>query len=178
MVYLECCVCPLNFYWMTQNGSSPGFCHAGYQPGICLAPNPMSYLWYESAGGLSASRSHVHRPSAKRFKLSRVRCNWSNGCSLERCSSPTSALKGTSKRGLNGSVRSSKSCCRFSEFKTAVPGGFQSLSLGVVGRLLDEPKAGTELERNLETPKHCSLGLQSWIFLGSHMANGPWDEIG
>jgi hypothetical protein len=41
--------------------------------------------------------------------------------------------------------------------------GFQSLSLGVVGRLLDEPKAGTELERNLETPKHCSLGLQSWI---------------
>ena len=40
--------------------------------------------------------------------------------------------------------------------------GFQSLSR-VVGRLLDEPKAGTELERNLETPKHCSLGLHSWI---------------
>ena len=44
--------------------------------------------------------------------------------------------------------------------------GFQSLSLGVVGRLLDEPKAGTELERNLETPSHGQWALgRNWVNL-------------
>ena len=131
---------------------------------VSIAANPMSYLWYESAGGLSASRSHVHRPSAKRFKLSRVRCNWSNGCALERCS-PTSAFLALRNEGWMAPFDPGKVVVGFrilnSQSSSAC--GFQSLSLGVVGRLLDEPKAGTELERNLETPKHCSLGLQSWI---------------
>lgn len=103
---------------MTQNGSSPGFCHAGYQPGI---NSPQSYVLSVSICGMNqlggwappVPMSTGHQPSASNW----AECGATGPMAARWRGAVRPAPFGTSKRGLNGSVRSSKSCCRFSHFE-------------------------------------------------------------
>ena len=91
---------------------------------------------------------------------------------------PFSASTEEVRQEQHGQFDPAVSSCRFSHFEFSRQQCLLvSISESGVVRLLDEPKAGTEVERNLETPKHCSpvAKLGYWVAM---WPMGPGTNLG